>query len=98
MNITFSYNVINKTRISNYKTTIIRRSNDRVERVERRKINEKLLMIFLFFSFSTKEKKNKSGYLRSIINDRDKQQRFFLIIRVEHLVQEHEIPSFATTD
>ena len=97
MNITFSYNVINKTRISNYETTIIRRSNDRVERVERRKINEKLLMMFLFFFHSQREK-NKSGYLRSIINDRDKQQRFFLIIRVEHLVQEHEIPSFATTD
>lgn len=56
MNITFSYNVINKTRISNYETTIIRRSNDRVERVERRKINEKLLMMFFFHSQPKRKK------------------------------------------
>lgn len=71
MNITFSYNVINKTRISNYKTTIIRRSNDRVERVERRKINEKLLMMFFFFILKEK-KTNPVIYVRSsTINNRD---------------------------
>lgn len=72
MNITFSYNVINKTRISNYKTTIIRRSNDRVERVERRKINEKLLMMFLFFFILKEKKTNPVIYVRSsTINNRD---------------------------
>lgn len=74
MNITFSYNVINKTRISNYETTIIRRSNDRVERVERRKINEKLLMMFLFFFILKEKKTNPVIYVRSsmiAINNRD---------------------------